>query len=62
MSEVAFRVVDWIDVPVTTQDVAKELGVDWHTAEKYLQKLIKKDRIMWKTVSGWYLHTACCSR
>lgn len=52
MSEVAFRVVNRGDVPVTTQDVAKELGVDWHTAEKRLQKLIKTDRIKRKTVSG----------
>lgn len=33
MSEEAFGVVDRADVPVTTQDVAKELDVDWHTTE-----------------------------
>ena len=62
ISEVAFRVVDRVDVPVITQDVGKELGVDWHTAEKRLQKLIEKNRIKRTTVSGWHLHTAACSR
>jgi predicted transcriptional regulator len=55
-------VVDRVDVPVITQDVGKELGVDWHTAEKRLQKLIEKNRIKRTTVSGWHLHTAACSR
>lgn len=58
MSEVAFRLVDRADVPVTNQDIAKELGVNSHTAEKRLQKLIKTDRIKRKTVSIWHLHIA----
>lgn len=62
MSEEAFRAVDRADVPVTTQDFAKELGVNCHTAEKHLQKLVETDRIQWTTVSGWHLHTAACSR
>jgi len=55
-------VFDRADVPVTTQDVAKEMGVDWHTPENRLQKLIKTDRIKRTAVSSWHLHTVACSR
>lgn len=32
------------DKPLSTNQVADKLGVDWHTAKKRLDRLVKKDR------------------
>lgn len=37
--------------PLSTNEVASKLGVDWHTADKYLDRLVEKqkvERMKWK--------------
>lgn len=57
MKKAVFRVVDQASGPVTTNQVAKELGVEWHTAEKRLKQLIAEGRVQRTTISGYNLNT-----
>lgn len=49
--ERTLRILRKTDKPLSTNQVADELGVDWHTAKKRLDRLVEKDRAHRSTVS-----------
>lgn len=40
------------DKPLSTNEVAEQLGVDWHTAKKHLGKLVKQNKVHRSEVSN----------
>lgn len=38
-------------VPLSTNEIAKKMNIDWHTAKKRLDFLVKSGRIYEKTVN-----------
>ncbi|MDY6768692.1 MAG: helix-turn-helix domain-containing protein [Candidatus Nanohaloarchaea archaeon] len=51
MSQV-YRVLEQADRPLSTNEVAEELGVDWHTAQKRLDALVDSGAVHRSEVSN----------
>lgn len=47
------RVFDRADGPLSVNRVADELGVDWHTAKKWLEKEREAGNLYLEEMHGW---------
>lgn len=48
----ALLVLQESDKPLSTNEVADQVGVDWHTANKHLNTLVEKGRIHRSEISN----------
>ncbi len=51
MDERILHVLSESDRPLSTNQVAEHTGVDWHTAKKWLDRLVDQNRVQRSQVS-----------
>jgi len=48
--EEVIKLLEKIDWPITTEEVAKQLEISWNTAQVHLLKLVAEGRVKYKKV------------